>query len=224
MWLETSTVTPAAPISRISSMKRARCPGSIPVIGSSSTSRAGWWTIAPATLVRWRSPLDSPLRRRSASGAMSTSAMARSAAAPGSFSPWSSACSRTYERTVSRGYSRSPSGTTPIARYSIGSRWMGRPNSSTSPWEGWSSPQMAFRVVVLPAPLGPSSPVTPGPSSNDRSATATTSPYHLENRRSSTTAPAAGCPLMPAGAARARSGWRRPRPPPPPSPPGSRAR
>ena len=163
MWLETSTVTPAAPISRISSMKRARCPGSIPVIGSSSTSRAGWWTIAPATLVRWRSPLDSPLRRRSASGAMSTSAMARSAAAPGSVSPWSSACSRTYERTVSRGYSRSPSGTTPIARYSIGSRWMGRPNSSTSPWEGWSSPQMAFRVVVLPAPLGPSSPVTPGP-------------------------------------------------------------
>ena len=37
-------------------MKRAPLPGSMPVMGSSSTSRAGWWTIAPATLVRWRSP------------------------------------------------------------------------------------------------------------------------------------------------------------------------
>src|SRR5215212_3823192 len=74
-----------------------------------------------------------------------------------------------------------------MARYSIGSLAIGRPNSSTSPWEGCSSPQMALRVVLLPAPLGPSSPVTPGRSSNDRSATATTSPYHLENRRNSTT-------------------------------------
>src|SRR5215213_2113415 len=36
-----------------------------------------------------------------------------------------------------------------------------------------------LRIVDLPAPLGPSRAVTPGPIPNVRSETATTSPYHL---------------------------------------------
>ena len=41
-------------------------------------------------------------------------------------------------------------------------------------------------TVVLPAPFGPSSPVTPGPSVIVMSLTATTLPYHLDTPRRST--------------------------------------
>ena len=37
-----------------------------------------------------------------------------------------------------------------------------------------------WSTVVLPAPFGPSRPVTPGRMSNDTSLTATTLPYHFE--------------------------------------------
>ena len=40
--------------------------------------------------------------------------------------------------------------------------------------------------VVLPAPLGPSKPVTPGPKAQVRSDTATFWPNHLETARTST--------------------------------------
>ena len=39
---------------------------------------------------------------------------------------------------------------------------------------------MRCRSVDLPAPLGPSSPVTPGPRANDTSLSATTLPYQRE--------------------------------------------
>ncbi len=45
------------------------------------------------------------------------------------------------------------------------------------------------RIVDLPAPFGPSSPVTPGPRTNEMSFTATTLPYQRETSRSSTAAP-----------------------------------
>ena len=42
----------------------ARATGSTPVSGSSSTSRSGSCTIAVASLVRWRMPLENPRTRR----------------------------------------------------------------------------------------------------------------------------------------------------------------
>ena len=42
------------------------------------------------------------------------------------------------------------------------------------------SPQSIRSIVDLPAPFGPSSAVTPGPTWNDTSETATTSPNHFE--------------------------------------------
>src|SRR6476620_10712796 len=54
------------------------------------------------------------------------------------------------------------------------------------PADGRSRPVSILKVVDFPAPFGPSSPVTPGPSWNDTSATATTSPYHLARLVTST--------------------------------------
>src|SRR5215203_3858105 len=54
------------------------------------------------------------------------------------------------------------------------------------PDEGRSRPVSILKVVDLPAPFGPSSPVTPGPTWKETSATATTSPYHLARLVTST--------------------------------------
>src|SRR6478735_5906842 len=48
------------------------------------------------------------------------------------------------------------------------------------PLEGDSNPEIIFRSVDFPAPFGPSRAVTPGPTPNVTSDTATTSPYHFE--------------------------------------------
>ena len=57
--------------------------------------------------------------------------------------------------------------------------------SVTSPCDGRSSPAIMWSSVDLPAPLGPSRPVTPGPSANETSLTATTLPYQRETSLSS---------------------------------------
>ncbi len=54
------------------------------------------------------------------------------------------------------------------------------PSTAICPPSGCSRPTMQPIVVVLPAPLGPSSPtVSPGATENDRSSTATIEPYRL---------------------------------------------
>jgi len=50
----------------------------------------------------------------------------------------------------------------------------------TVPVDGPNKPQIIFNEVDLPEPFGPRSAVTPGPMLNERSETATRSPYHLE--------------------------------------------
>src|SRR5262245_52928421 len=50
------------------------------------------------------------------------------------------------------------------------------------------------RIVVLPAPLGPSRPVIPGPRANVMSLTATTGPYQRDTR--SRTIGAVGAPAV----------------------------
>ena len=76
----TITVRPCSPKRRNRSIKCARCTGSAPFRGSSSTSTLGSVTSAAATLVRWRIPLLNPPTPRSATSSMSTSANARSGA------------------------------------------------------------------------------------------------------------------------------------------------
>ena len=63
---------------------------------------------------------------------------------------------------------------------------------------GRRSPASRWRIVDLPAPFGPRRPVTPGPSTNEMSLTATTLPYQRDTPRSSTAAP--GGELARAGA------------------------
>src|SRR5687767_6920322 len=56
------------------------------------------------------------------------------------------------------------------------------------PPPGRRIPAIARSVVVLPAPLGPTSPtISPGFASNERSWTATASPYRLEKPATSIT-------------------------------------
>ena len=57
----------------------------------------------------------------------------------------------------------------------------GAPSSVTRPESGLKMSSMTRMAVVLPAPLGPSSPkISPGPTSNDTSSTARVSPNDLE--------------------------------------------
>jgi hypothetical protein len=54
------------------------------------------------------------------------------------------------------------------------------PPISTRPFDGRRSPDSMCRIVVLPAPFGPSRPVIPGPNANVMSLTATTGPYQRD--------------------------------------------
>src|SRR3954465_11388900 len=57
----------------------------------------------------------------------------------------------------------------------------------TWPLEGDRKPPIMWMSVDLPAPFGPSSPVTPGPTVIVTPLTATTLPYHRDTSRSSRT-------------------------------------
>src|SRR6516165_12679822 len=59
------------------------------------------------------------------------------------------------------------------------------PPTVSSPRDGARNPEIRCSSVDLPAPFGPSSPVTPGPIVIVMSLTATTLPYHRETLRSS---------------------------------------
>src|SRR5215469_17248277 len=59
------------------------------------------------------------------------------------------------------------------------------PPTVSSPRDGARNPEIMCSRVDLPAPFGPSSPVTPGPIVIVMSLTATTLPYHRETLRSS---------------------------------------
>ena len=76
----------------------------------------------------------------------------------------------------------SASGHRPTRWNSSGEPQAGRPSRRTSPWLGASCPAASFRNVDLPAPLGPSRPVTPGPTVVVTSLSAMTGPYQREAR------------------------------------------
>lgn len=61
-----------------------------------------------------------------------------------------------------------------------GFRQIGVPSSVTDPDDGARNPPIMWISVDLPAPFGPSSPVTPGPTFIDTPLTATTFPYQRD--------------------------------------------
>ena len=78
-------------------------------------------------------------------------------------------------------WTASRSGTRPTWRYIVGSPPGRRAvDHGRVPADGASRPAIRCRSVDLPAPFGPSRPVTPGPSANEMSLTATTLPYQRE--------------------------------------------
>src|SRR5689334_16753781 len=77
------------------------------------------------------------------------------------------------------------------------------PRMRTVPFDGAMSPEMRFSMVDLPAPFGPSSPVTPGPMPHVMSETATMSPYHLATPRRTMIASSPGASPGSSGAAMA---------------------
>src|SRR6188472_336868 len=85
---------------------------------------------------------------------------------------------------------------------------MRSPNTVTVPCDGCVRPPIARSRVVLPAPFGPSSAVTPGSTTSETSLTATTPENHLETP--STTMVGSGGALIPApgaGKAGASAHW-----------------
>ena len=143
----------------------SRWRGSMPLNGSSSSRIRGSWTSAPASLARWRMPLEYVPIGRSAASVRSTVAIARAAASSGSATPWRRALSRANSQPgqVRRGRPRAP-GRGRCARYIVGPPpGRLRPRPGPRPADGASSPAMRWSRVDLPAPLGPSRPVTPGP-------------------------------------------------------------
>src|SRR5262245_14989219 len=76
----------------------------------------------------------------------------------------------------------------PIDRATPVSALGSRPRTRTTPLDGRARPQSMRNIVDLPAPFGPSSAVTPGPTSKLTSETATSAPNHLETPSATTRA------------------------------------
>src|SRR6201993_3051765 len=72
-----------------------------------------------------------------------------------------------------------------------GLRHVGAPSTVSVPLDGSRKPAIICRIVDLPAPFGPSSPVTPGPTDIVMSLTATTLPYQRLTPASSIVPPGA---------------------------------
>src|SRR6476660_3344795 len=99
-------------------------------------------------------------------------------------------------RPVSRSNSLSPSGSTPSRRLAAtGSDHTSRPRTNACPASGRSRPVTIERVVVLPAPLGPTRPKNdPRGTSRSTPLTATRSPNRLPSPRMAMAGPSIGPP------------------------------
>ena len=162
---------PRSPSRRKGHHHVARCRGSTPVSGSSSASRKGSWTIAGATLVRCRIPFEYAVRWRDRldqgspwpRGGGRRRARVRETLQPRG--------ERDNSRAVSR--SRSPRAGARSRSARDAGLERGRSGHAHRHLQGRAWPQSIRNIVDLPAPLGPSSAVTPAPTSKLTSETAT---------------------------------------------------
>ncbi|CAN5156046.1 hypothetical protein BH24ACT10_BH24ACT10_06750 [soil metagenome] len=179
---DTSTVRPCSPSRRMRSTSARRCAGSRPLSGSSMSSTSGSCTRACASRTRCRIPLEKPATRRSAAASSPTVDSAWAVAPSTSPTRRCRARKATVWRAVRKDHSPSPSGTSPSRACTSGSRRGSWPRTRTVPWLGELKPASRSNRVDLPAPLWPSSPVTPGSEVKLTSDSATVSPNHLDTR------------------------------------------
>ena len=161
---EKRIVRPAAAIWPSSSIIARRWRGSMPLNGSSSSSTCGSCTSAPATLARCRMPLEYvPIGRFSASS-RSTARIAARAAASAVRQPWrlrveADVLEARQERIDRLSFRHEPD--LAVDRRIAG--WGCGPGHGPCRRTARGSPASMCRSVVLPAPFGPSRPVTPAP-------------------------------------------------------------
>src|SRR6266545_5277632 len=181
-WLETNTARPRAASSLAKPLNQRMPSGSRPLTGSSNSSTGGSPSSAAAMPSRCRMPSEKPPVRRRATVASptvsSTSCTRRRGRPPAcaSHSRWSQA--------RRPGCSAVASSSAPTSRSGLRSLVYGLPPTRALPASAASSPRIRRMVVDLPAPLGPTNPVTrPGGTVNERSSTATVRPNRLVRPR-----------------------------------------
>ena len=160
----TITVRPCAPSCLNSAMRCTRCTGSAPFSGSSSTSTCGIAHERGRDLRALAHALaegvDAAGRRRRASRPIA--ARVSGALAVGDAVEVGDVAHELARGEPGRAPLR-PRGPAPARRNTSRSRRGSRPSMRTVPWLTSMRPVIARISVVLPAPLGPSRPVTPGP-------------------------------------------------------------
>ena len=161
--VQTSTAIPCSPARRMTScQKSCRVTGSTPVVGSSSSSRRGRLTRAQARASFCFIPPESFPARRSSKASSPTKArfsrargshsLCRQARALRPESGYFPARSGLHIARIAAKDSRSARGPVPAGVPA------GNPPMVTEPLSGLNAPQIRRRVVVLPAPSGPTSP------------------------------------------------------------------
>ncbi len=187
------TVRPRALSARIAAQKSRRPTVSMPVVGSSSTTRSGSGSSARANRSRCCWPPEHFPTTRSARSAMParsrTSSTGRALAC-------SAATSRTVSTTVTS-RSRPPDWRTAEIRPAATDSCGAAPKTRTVPRSGRVNPRSMSRVVVLPAPLGPrKATISPGRTVRERPSTAATEPKLLWRPSSSTAGVVCGFGVM----------------------------
>ena len=164
---------------RIRASISLRCTGSRPSVGSSSSTRRGSEAMAWASFTRWRWPVDMVPRARSRSSPSPTSHRASEARVRASLRgrPRTSARWRTKSMARISSGSTFRSGANPTIDRSLEPSATGSsPSTRTDPEVGRLRPSTAYKKVVLPAPLAPTSPVTPPGTATSKLSRATAVP------------------------------------------------
>ena len=157
-----------------------RCTGSSPVSGSSRISTSGSLTSAAATFTRWRIPLENCPTGLGPTWVRSTSSSACRAARSGSATPWVRAANSRNSPALRWSNKASCWGTSDTRPRTSRSERGLAPSTSTVPRDGGVRPHSIRNSVDLPAPLGPSSAVTPWSIAKLTSLTATTDPKNFD--------------------------------------------
>src|SRR5256714_13640572 len=191
-WVVSTMVTPRSRSSRMRSQTNSRACGSRPVVGSSRNSTCGSWMSDRAIINRWAIP---PKYQSTLMSAWSSSPNCSSSAAARSLrsvrpTPWYAAWNVRFWRGVRDRSRLLRCGTTARRdRAATGSRRTSIPASTARPLVACTRVVSTPTVVVLPAPLGPSSPNTsPWDTPKDSPSTALTSRfgYRLTSSTTST--------------------------------------
>ena len=183
-WLDTSTARPSAASDRRKPRIQRMPSGSSPLTGSSNRSIGASPSTAPAMPNRCSMPRESPPARRRAAGVSPTSSSTSSTRPPGMPLDW--AIQSRWSRARRPGWTAVASSSAPTWRRGVRRVRYRQPPTSAVPSSGASRPRMMRSVVDLPAPLGPTKPVTwPPRTVKDRSSTAVVRPYRLCTPRTS---------------------------------------